>query len=145
MVFVHPQKVILVACASKKLQTSAKARDLYISTLFKYSLAYAESLKPNAIFILSAKHGLVHPDWKLAPYDETLNMKKEAIIEVWAKNVLSQLCRVSDLETDEFILLAGERYRKFIVPHLCHAKIPLAGLGIGRQLQFLKRAFARSV
>lgn len=133
------RKIVLISCVSKKLSKPAKARDLYISPLFKFNLAYAKSLKPNTIYVLSAKYGLVRLDQKLFPYNETLNTKKVGDIKTWAKNVLSQLRQVADLERDEFILLAGERYRRFIMPDMRHTRVPLAGLGLGRQLQFLKR------
>jgi len=131
--------IVLISCVSKKLGKPVRARDLYISPLFKFNLAFAESLKPEAIYILSAKHGLVKLDQRLVPYNETLNTKKVSEIETWAEKVLAQLHRVADLEHDEFIFLAGERYRRFILPRMRHARVPLKGLGLGRQLQFLKR------
>lgn len=48
--------IVLVSCVSKKADTPQKAKDLYISDLFKKSLAYACSLEPDGIFILSALH-----------------------------------------------------------------------------------------
>ncbi len=123
-----------------KRNVPVKARDLYISPLFKLNLAYAESLKSDAIFILSAKYGLVPLDKILAPYNETLNTKKDSDIRIWAKEVLRQLSATADLEQDEFTLLAGEHYRRHLAPSLMHVRIPLKGLGLGRQLQFLKRA-----
>jgi hypothetical protein len=123
-----------------KLSKPAKAQDLYVSPLFKLNLAYAKSLKPYAIYILSAKYGLVPLDKKLAPYDETLNTKRVSAIQAWAKKVLPQLRRTADVEHDEFIVLAGERYRRCIMPSLRHARVPMKGLGLGRQLQFLKHA-----
>ena len=136
----HMHRIVLISCVSKKLNKPARARDLYISPLFRFNLAYAESLKPDEIFILSAKHGLVPIDQQLAPYNETLNAKKVVDVEAWARGVCQQLRRVADLENDEFIFLAGERYRRFIVPELRQVRIPLEGLGLGRQLRFLKRA-----
>jgi hypothetical protein len=65
------KRVVLVACASKKLGRAAPARELYQSALFQKSLAYAERLGPDAIFILPAKHGLLAADEVLAPYDVT--------------------------------------------------------------------------
>ena len=50
-------KIVLISCASKKLNHKAKAGDLYISQLFKSGLRYAKSLNPDKIFILSAKYG----------------------------------------------------------------------------------------
>lgn len=133
-------RVVLISCVSMKLKEPAKARDLYISPLFRFNLAYAESLKPDAIYILSAKYGLVSLNRNLEPYNETLNTKRNIAIRTWAEKVLRQLKAKSDLERDEFILLAGERYRRHLMPALKHFKIPLQGLGLGKQLQFLKRA-----
>jgi len=145
MVFVHPQKIVLISCARRKLEVPSKARSLYISPSFKFNLAYAESLKPDAIFVLSAKHGLLPLDQIVAPYDETLNGKGTAEIQGWAERVLAQLRTVTDLQNDEFTILAGRSYRRFITPHLRRVKVPLARLAIGKQLQFLKRAVAKRV
>ena len=136
------RRIVLISCVSSKLDTRAPARELYISPLFKFNLAYAQSLKPDAIFILSAKHGLLALDAVVAPYNETLNTKKHADIRAWAATVLKELEKKTDTKKDEFIFLAGERYRRYLVPALAHVQIPLAGLGLGRQLQFLKRALS---
>jgi hypothetical protein len=37
-----------------------------------------------------------------------------------------------------FLILAGQKYRKNLVPDLPSCEIPMAGLGIGEQLHFLK-------
>jgi len=58
-------------------------------------------------------------------------------IREWANNVLNQLRKVSNLNIDEFTFLAGMKYRKFLLTELKHVKIPLKGLGIGKQLQWL--------
>ena len=134
------RRIVLISCVSSKLSKSAPARELYISPLFKFNLAYAQSLKPDAIFILSAKHGLLAPGTVIAPYNETLNTKKDADIRAWAATVLKELEKEADIKKDEFIFLAGERYRRHLVPALAHVRIPLEGLGLGKQLQFLKRA-----
>lgn len=54
------KKIGLISCVSKKLNCKTKAKDLYTSPLFKYSLAYARKLNPDKIYILSAKYGLRH-------------------------------------------------------------------------------------
>ena len=53
------KKIILISCVSQKLSHRAKAKDLYISTLFTLNRKYAEKLNPDKIFVLSAKHGLL--------------------------------------------------------------------------------------
>lgn len=132
--------IILVACASQKGVRHAKAADLYQSSLFRKSIAYARSLRPDAIFILSAKHGLLGVDDEIAPYNVTLNEMSRAAVGEWALRVLDQLRQVADLQADHFTFLAGERYRRSLLPHIAHYTVPMTGLGIGRQLKFLTEA-----
>ena len=74
----------------------------------------------------------------IEPYNETLNEKKDNEIKKWAKNVVDQIKEKHDITKDKFIFLAGNKYRKYILPHLKNYEIPLEGLGIGKQLAFLK-------
>jgi cytoplasmic iron level regulating protein YaaA (DUF328/UPF0246 family) len=117
----------------------AKAQDLYISPLFKLNLAYAKSLSPTKIFILSARHGLLGLSDRIAPYDTTLNTMPDKKRRVWGKKVMRQLQGKVDLEKDTFVFLAGGRYRKYLMPHMKHVRVPMMHLGIGKQLQFLKK------
>jgi len=52
------KKIVLISCVKSKRKYPAKAKDLYTSTLFQSNLQYAYQLKPDAIYILSAKYGL---------------------------------------------------------------------------------------
>lgn len=131
--------IVLISCVSKKLAHAAKARDLYVSPLFRLNLAYAESLKPAAIYVLSAKHGLLALEDQIDPYELTLNTMGTGQIRAWASGVESQLAAVADLKHDHFVFLAGDKYRKFLVPHLTYFEVPMEGLTIGRQLQFLSQ------
>ncbi|MBI3941717.1 MAG: hypothetical protein HY326_01785 [Chloroflexi bacterium] len=130
--------IILIACASEKLPYKAKAADLYTSPLFEKSLQYARRLKPDHIFILSAKHGLLDLDQVIEPYNLTLNTMPAAQVKAWAARVLGQLKQRADLRSDHFIFLAGHKYRKYLVPHLISYAVPMEGLTIGKQLQYLK-------
>ena len=136
------KKIALISCASQKLPHKAKARDLYVSTLFKLNLKYANSLRPNEIYVLSAKHGLLELEREIAPYEQTLNNMRAFEIKEWANNVLQQLRTVASLEEAEFIFLAGDKYRKYLLPHIKNAVVPLEGLRIGEQLQRLKELTA---
>ena len=138
------KRVVLISCVSQKLPHAALAKDLYVSSLFKFCLRYAQTLKPDNIFILSAKYGLVALDQRLEPYNDTLNTKRDAEIRQWAQGVLQQLRSKIDLERDAVIFLAGEKYRRYLVGQIKHTEIPMFGLSIGRQLQFLKRALAHA-
>jgi len=130
-------KIILISCVSKKLNCKSKAQDLYISPLFKKSLIYAKSLNPDKIFILSAEYGLLSLTDEVEPYDKTLNKMTSNEIKEWANLVISQLQKVSDLNKDEFVFLAGNKYRKFLLSHIKNYKIPMLGLSIGKQLNWL--------
>jgi hypothetical protein len=130
---------VLIACVGDKRSAAAPACDLYQSPLFRKALRYAQRLNPDGIFILSAKYGLVPSNAVIAPYDETLNDKSTPEIRAWADRVLHQLRAVFNLESDHFTILAGQNYRKFLVPSLRHYDVPLEGLGIGKQLQALDR------
>ena len=132
------KSIVLIACSSKKKQAKSKAQDLYDSPLFKLHLKYAESLHPDKVFILSAKHGLLSLTDEVSPYNKTLNGMREKEVKAWADRTLAQLTEEADLQDDEFILLAGKKYRKHLTPHLGNYSAPLEGLGIGKQLKRLK-------
>lgn len=132
-------KICLVACANKKLSYKASAVDIYVSPLFKKSREFASRFN-HRWYILSAKHGLVSPEDILEPYNETLNRKSIDERRQWADKVFGQL-RTRISVGDEVTFIAGQRYREFLLPLLenaeCNISVPLAGLSIGRQLQWL--------
>jgi hypothetical protein len=133
------KKIVLISCASKKRAVKSRAAELYTSTLFKLNLQYAKKLKPDAIFILSAKHGLLALDDEIAPYDVTLNNMRVGERKTWANKIIEQLRLHADLQHDRFIVLAGERYRQYLLHRLLSYEIPLKKLLIGKQLQYLKK------
>lgn len=144
------KKIVLIACVSKKKPFKAKAKDLYISQLFKSSLAYAYSLKPDKIFILSALHHLLDLEKKIEPYDFTLSnipkSKRKHGLRVlnpsekieWGKKVVEMLLKQADLQNDQFIILGGQEYIKPIKPFIKNIDDRLKGLGIGGRISFLK-------
>lgn len=87
-------------------------------------------------YILSAKHGLVHPETVIAPYDLTLSSMGPEEREKWATKVYGMLIKIG-LE-NEFFIHAGEHYRE-ICKYLRNYSIPLKGMSIGRQLQWYNR------
>jgi len=132
------KRIVLISCVSQKRPYRAKARDLYVSTLFKLSLKYAEKLAPDEIFVLSAKYGLLSLEQEIEPYEKTLNNMSSSEIKLWANEVLTQIRNICSIEDSEFTFLAGDKYRKYLLPHIKHYRLPLKGLRIGEQLQKLK-------
>lgn len=143
------KKIILIACVSLKGDKKAKAKDLYKSTLFKSSLAYAYKLNPDKIFILSALHYLLDIEKEIEPYDVTLSNvpkeKRKPTLRIlnnvekkeWGKRVIAQLSLHTDLNNDSFIVLAGQEYIKPIEVAILHLTNPLKGLRQGERIKFL--------
>ena len=136
------KQIALVACASQKLTYRAKASEIYTSTLFRLNLKYAICRQVDQIEIISAKYGLLDPEASIEPYDVTLNAMTAADVKRWAEQVLVQLDDCYDLQNDYFIILAGTKYRKYLIPHMASYEVPMEGLPIGKQLQFLKTQIA---
>ena len=136
------RNVFLLSCSARKLNRPAPAEELYQGTLFRASLEWARQHKPDAIYILSAKHYLIGPDTEIAPYDLTLNDLPASQLREWAGVVLEQLEQCTDPENDHYVILAGEKYRRYLLPRLKDVSLPLEGLPIGKQVQFLQRQLA---
>ncbi len=131
------KKIVLISCVSQKQNQQAKAQDLYTSPLFKKNLKYAFMLNPDNIFILSAKYHLLSLNEIVEPYDLTLNNMRISELKDWSDKVIVELKNEIDLEKDEVIFLAGDRYRKYLIPSIKKYNIPMKGLRIGEQLRFL--------
>lgn len=136
------KQIVLISCVSKKLPYRAKAKDLYVSTLFKLNLKYANKLNPDGIYILSAKYGLLNLEQEIEPYEQTLNNMRAKKVKQWTSQVIEQIRKISSVDETEFVFLAGEKYRKYLLPHLNNVQIPLKGLRIGEQLQRLEELTA---
>jgi DGQHR domain-containing protein len=133
----------LVACAKTKADGPRPAAELYASPLFRKAAAYCRR-SYNDWFILSALHGLVEPSTILAPYDLTLTAMTRAEREAWADRVVAELDR-RGLRHAQFFLHAGRAYAGVLTDKL-DCELPLAGLGVGRQLAWYgRRAMTRNL
>jgi hypothetical protein len=134
----------LLSCASRKRSEPCKASELYDSSLFRKAREFVQK-HCDCWYILSAKYGLVEPARVIGPYQETLNAKSRSERQSWAQKVLAEL-RPRLRAGDRVIVLAGQRYREFLVSallqHGCDVQVPLEGMRIGRQLQWLSRRAA---
>jgi hypothetical protein len=132
--------MVLVACAKLKADRPMKAKELYVSHQFRMARRYAEQ-KGDRWFILSAAHGLLHPEMTVAPYDQTLSRMKIAERKTWAEKVKTQINGIQILD-DKVIVLAGLAYRLELMPFLHQrfgtVEVPMRGLKQGEQLRWLK-------
>ena len=133
-------ELYLISCVNKKSPTPRKAKDLYSSPWFGKAKTYVESTG-RRWFILSAKYGLVEPNREIDPYDRSLNSMPIAERREWAEDVSNEL-RLHMTDIDTIYILAGQRYREFLVPKLrdyddVNVVVPMEGLRIGEQLRWL--------
>lgn len=129
--------IVLISCVKSKLTKSAIAKDLYISDLFQKMFQYAQTLYPDAIFILSAKYGLIFPENTIDPYEMTLKNMKIVERKEWSQRVLKELEKHTDIENDKFIFLCGNSYREYLLPNISLYEIPMERLRYGQQLNWL--------
>lgn len=138
--------IIFVSCGAKKKKTSVRAKDMYISNLFRKALGYAErlSLKTNAeVYILSAKYGLLEPTHIIEPYNCTLNDFTKEERKLWAQKVIKQIENKGySTKEDRFVFLAGRKYYSGLIEEggIINYECPYQDnnlKGIGYILQFL--------
>ena len=137
---VEAPDVVLVGCVKMKRPEVTRAKDLYISALFKKGRAYAERTGARW-FILSAQHGLVDPEEMLEPYDLQLSSTTKLYRRDWGIQVLEQLrFSVGSLAGISIEIHAGAAYADAIRQGLRDAGAtiaePLRGLTLGRRLQW---------
>ena len=139
--------VFLVSCVKRKQCCPAQAKELYLSDMFKKSRKLVEATK-CPWFILSAKHGLLHPDKVICRYDKTLKDMSGPERREWAEKVKAQMDDNLP-HAESVVILAGKNYYKCLTAYLeerfgpANVKIPMEGLRIGEMLSWLKSAEAK--
>lgn len=118
-------RVALISCSARKQDSPCIAAQMYApSPLFSLSYEYSK-LIADQIFILSAKHELLEENTYIEPYNRSLADLTSKERRIWSQNVIGQLKEKCDMENDEFIILAGEKYYKYLLPELSDYSIPL--------------------
>lgn len=134
-------KVVLLSCTKSKLDHKAPAQELYAaSPMFKKTLEYGKSLKPDKMYILSAKHHLVPMTKELSPYDKTLKEMPADEKEKWGEEVIKQMkSHGISLDKDKFVFLTGSEYMKPLTKYIPKENIenPMGGKRMGERLKWL--------
>lgn len=131
-------KIGLISCSKAKKDYFCSAEEMYSeSNIFKLSLEYAKKIC-DEVFVLSAKHGLLNLEDTIHPYDESLVDKSLAERRKWSQEVVSRLKYRTDLERDEFIILAGKKYNEYLLDHFKNYLLPLEGLTMFKRVPRLK-------
>lgn len=131
--------IVLIGCCHQQLDRPARAEKLFVSSLFRASLAYAKAIDADQVFALSAKHGLVPMDEVIEPYAQVINPDR-AGRKGWSERVLRQIGDEGlEAGSDRFVVLAGRKYREYLVPALSQVEVPMKGMGIVKQMKFLSQ------
>jgi hypothetical protein len=134
------RNTFIIACCSKKLDQKAKAKDLYISNLFKASRRLAESYPSSEWWVVSAKYGLVHPDQAIEPYDLSLGSMVKKDRERWGVYTRREMVRRIK-NPSQIVLLCGEDYTRQIIDGAKvltkKVYVPLKGLALGEKVKWL--------
>jgi hypothetical protein len=68
--------LLLMACSGSKLDRDARAIDLYRGVMYQSYRAHLRTDAAPSVLILSARHGFLHPDTEIAPYDERMTRQR---------------------------------------------------------------------
>ena len=135
--------IALISCTKRKQGYACPAKELYSkSNLFRHSYRYAGTIT-DKIYILSAKHGLVDENTIIEPYDETLLDKSSKEKEEWAVKVAEALSAESDLDNDEYVILAGKIYYEKLLPKFKKYRLPLEGVSLFERPGVLKELLGK--
>ncbi|MCC6930741.1 MAG: hypothetical protein IT359_17255 [Gemmatimonadaceae bacterium] len=136
----------LVSCTGPALSHPSRARDHFTSPLFRELCTYANR-EAGRWLLLSAGHGVVEPDAVITPVTSVIGRKDTAARRTWTALVIEQLApRLTGVE--RILLLANARSREYLLDYLQlegrTVLVPLEGLSLGQQLQWLRRQRDRS-
>lgn len=100
--------MILIQCVSSKRDKRLPTKDLYDSVYFDAMKRYAEA-SDDDYRILSAKHGLLHPDVEIDPYDEF------GLSDEQAASIATTLANTGINHVE---VIAGKKYTDPLTPEL---------------------------
>lgn len=133
--------IIIISCGKRKLEGKAKAKDIYIGSLYHQKLEYVRTLYPkHEFYIISAKHGLIHQDVVISSYDRVLPSSTEDYQD-WLDLVTKQLQGFDSEE--EVLFLGGARYYVPVDEYFTGKKYaPLLGKSLGGGKAYLHNSVA---
>lgn len=135
------RRIAVVSCTGPTRRQSARARDLFVSPLFQELCTFADR-ETDRWYLLDAEHGLLDPETVIAPTTKAIGRKESAARREWALRVIQQLVPVLD-GVERVLVLANARSREYLLDFLAQdgrqVEVPMDGLSLGEQLQWLRR------
>ncbi|TDB90897.1 hypothetical protein E1264_03460 [Actinomadura sp. KC216] len=115
--------VVVVGCSRAKRDRPADAGELYTGSFHKLCMETARSLRPDRLFVLSARYGLVGPGHPMRPYDTRIGDPDQVKPARLVRQAKMMGCWQSDLT----IVLAGREYVELARKVWPDAVAPLEG------------------
>ncbi|ABL87304.1 conserved hypothetical protein [Pyrobaculum islandicum DSM 4184] len=114
---------IVTNCTAEKLRVAAPARELYRGPSVRRIVKVLDEVRsagvPAALYIISARYGLVHENQVLEPYDVTLSGRSPEEIKKWARSV-GLLNAIAELiENSTVILVVSKPYYIAVEEAVC--------------------------
>ncbi len=135
------KRICVIGCGKKKRPERAPARDLYIGSLFRDSLFWAERRRFDQVLVLSAAHAIVELHAELAPYELQLRDLDAEGRRVIGEVSRATLRRLADGPAD-LTILAGADYAELLRPLAAEGwtvREPLAGMTLGARRAWFGR------
>ncbi|MEU9481940.1 DUF6884 domain-containing protein [Streptomyces sp. NPDC048191] len=132
--------IVVIPCSATKKPVAADektpAEELYQSLYFTKCLTAARAIPGGRVLILSGRYGLIAPRTPIATYEKRLDPRN-----VDHAKHRAQVAAMGGAvrHAPEVIALAGKDYADAVAALWPHTVRPLAGAGIGVQLQRLTR------
>ncbi len=136
--------IVVISCGARKAATRQPAAMLYTGSHFKTAYRWARSVVPSrAIFILSAKYGLIESSKVIEPYDLRLgqlgSITPDAVREQAVDLSIANEHTVIVVGGQDYVALAREVWPDCLAPFGKEAGIK----GIGYSLQAMNRQMGR--
>lgn len=130
---------VFLSCVSEKEDHRCKAKDMYISPLFKKSFQVAQKMHPDKIYILSAKHYLLGLNDVIEPYNLTLNDMGVEERQKWADKVIDIMKKKHINFSEKTYFFAGNNYIEFLKNEFSNYEEVYGGKQIGDILHNLDK------
>jgi hypothetical protein len=134
---------VLIGCGKTKLSRPCLARELYIGSVTRARIDYAER-EATSWRILSAHYGLLRPVAPVAPYERTVrDLRREGLEGAWAREAARRVDAWLELAgTREVEVHLGEDYARELLVELhalgIRATFPVRGLSTGALLAWYR-------
>lgn len=135
--------IYFINCGKGKRNIPCKAEDMYIAPYFRKQLEYAKLLKPDYIYILSAKYGLLELTDIISPYNLKITTLSKEKRKKWVYRIINKIKSKHNINTDKFIFSCSKEYYKDLLPFLTNTEIINEGLKMGYKAKALTRGIER--